>query len=202
MKSLIPIAISSLFFVSSCSKEESISVITTPEVAVTESEYPLANTSEVIKVPLLEPIKKHQSTLMEQALDGRTLFDINGELLAKPIEKKVKFYVIYITAEWSAKCKEHIDEVKDAYLKEISPHPNVELVMVSIDQNSSWLEKWATEEAFQWPILMNQQRLEVAPIEKLGDGYARVFMLLDENGERKQAYTLEECIEFIKKLAT
>ncbi len=198
------------FVLVSCSKDDSISKITKPVVINEETLELLAEPApapviaeSVVKLeprPTPEPVKELPKPLMEQVLEGETVILLNGEITSKPIEKKVKYYVVYITAEWSAKCKEHINELKEIYNSVIQPHPDVELLMVSVDSDSSWVKQWAVKESFQWPILMNEQRAEVAPIAKIGDRYARLFTILNDEGERQDVYTLSECLKFIEKL--
>jgi len=195
-RSLIPLSILSLLVFQSCGEKESISSITKPIVVSTEEieeevvEEPEPEPLEIVNIPEPEA-KPAPLSFMENALLDRTIF-VNGEQIRhQSIEGKPDYYVVFLTAAWSAKCKENIGEIKRLYEEHIVTNPQIEFLMVSVDSESQWVHKWAVEEKFPWPMLMKDQLDGISEIKEMGDLYAHVFALFDKEGNNMKALTLE-----------
>lgn len=195
----------SLALVVSCSKEKPETKVSQP-VEIPEQILPIEEKQETevekefvaaLEVDPVEPAEVKEPSLMEKSLTGQCYYVIDENVIKKNMTKQPKKFILYLTAEWSGICRDNISEIKQIYAEKINPHADIEMLLVSIDTDSSWMKKWARQEKFPWPMIMHDQKSAIGPLRDLDDKTAPLFLLVDQEGREidVESYTLEACLQ-------
>ncbi len=143
--------------------------------------------------------KPTEASTMEKWLKGGVVYQENGQVVQKDITKGPRFYVMYITAEWSNACKGNVSHLKKIYKNDWQVSKDVELVMVSSD-DAKWVMKWAGEEQLEWPVLLGDAIKKIPNLYDLSQRYVGYYLLFDKDGKQYQTVNLEDCIGKLKEL--
>lgn len=177
-----------------------------PQINLDEEEIQLPE-PEDFPDPVVEKneppqLKLDTSSRMERLLVNRCHYVTGRGLTTAGVKQNPTYFILYLTAEWSAPCKKNIKALKKVYQEEIALLPEIELLMLSIDTDSSWMKRWAVEADFDWPIVMRENKRKIAPLRHLEETTVPLFILFNTEGKEidVDSYTLQSCLTKAKSL--
>jgi peroxiredoxin len=135
--------------------------------------------------PATEIVSKAAPGFSLPALDGRTIS------LSDYAGKKV---VVSYWASWCGPCKVEMPQLRDFYKRYHKPDSDFEILAISIDENRSDAEAYATAEKLSFPVLLDTD-------SKVADSYSvegiPTMVVIDKSGKVAYVHTgLDETMEF------
>jgi peroxiredoxin len=135
--------------------------------------------------PASEIVSKTAPGFSLPALDGRTIS------LSDYAGKKV---VVSYWASWCGPCKVEMPELRDFYKRYHKPDSDFEILAISIDENRSDAERYASAESLPFPVLLDTD-------SKVADSYSvegiPTMVVIDKSRKVTYAHTgLDQAMQF------
>jgi len=134
------------------------------------------------------------STMISKKAPDFSLAALSGESIALADYRGKKTVVVSYWASWCGPCRVELPQLRDFYNRYHKNDASFEILAISIDEEKSDAEKYATSEKLPFPVLLD-------PHTKTADAYQveaiPTTFVIDKNGTVTYAKTgLDETMQF------
>ena len=134
------------------------------------------------------------SALISKKAPDFSLAALSGESISLADYRGKKTVVVNYWASWCGPCRVELPQLRDFYNRYHKGEANFEILAISIDEEKSDAEKYATSEKLPFPVLLDP-RTKTADAYKV-EAIPTVFVI-DKNGTVTYAHTgLDETMQF------
>ncbi|MFL6590698.1 MAG: thioredoxin-like domain-containing protein [Chthoniobacterales bacterium] len=128
---------------------------------------------------------KNNGTSIASLVKGNLVASKNGVLhpyLDADFEKK-KLIGLYFSAHWCAPCRQFTPNLVAFYNKNVTAHPEFEILFVSNDKTAAAMEGYMREVQMPWPAVTYDKIVGNGPLLKYAGSSIPCLVVVDETGK-------------------